>query len=346
MFNIFKYLYMDQAGDDGAAGGGGASTILNSGDDADDDIKDKGGDAGADGDTGSDDGAGDSGGDADDGASGGSGDDNKAAWTDNWRERIAETIAGEKEGDAFDKELKRLQRFQSPDQVYNSFREIEKKISSGEYRRPLPKDADEKTIEKYRKDNNIPTDWNGYYDSMKDINLSEESKPILDDLLETVVHPNNLPPEVAKEMAQWMVDIDKARQETMAEEDKKAAQETEDTLREEFGKEYRPNINMVNNMLNRMPEAMREDFQNARFPDGRAIFNSPEVIKFLSAIERDINPAASIIEGNHAPGLTDVRARIEEIKKLMPTKAYKQDEKLQQEYRDLLSAEAKLSSRQ
>ncbi len=259
------------------------------------------------------------------------------SWPEDWRNQFA----GEDE-----KALKRMGRFKAPADVAKSYMELEKKLSSGQYKRGLPKDATEEDVAAWRKENGVPEKFDEYYNHLRELKIGDEDKPLFDDFFENVIHKHNLPPDAAKDVADWYYSLQQARQDEQHELDNTQRKEAEDALREEWGPDFRSNINVVNNLLSRAPEDIREGFANARLPDGRALFNSPEFMSFMAGLEREINPAASLTPNTSNPG-QGVEDRIGEIEKFMRTnrKAYNSDERMQGELRQLYSAREKLQKR-
>lgn len=356
---IKTYGYMEGAGGDGGQGGGsgggsGSGTALErmndggqgggSGDGG------KGGDGGQ-GSGGSGGGQGDGGQGGDKGGQGGGdGGQSGGKWGDNWRQQIAEAITGKKEGDEFTKELQRLERFTDPGAVYKSYRGLETKLSSGEFKKPLPDNATADDIKKFREENGIPLDWKGYYDHMGDIKVGEEDRPIWDDFFENVLHPLNMKPEVAKKVLEWQAGLAQDRMEVQQEEDKEAAIKTDDELRAEWGKDYRTNVGLINNVLAKMPETIRDTIQHARMPDGSALFNNKDFLQYLVGMEREVNPHGARLSGGQEATMDNIVARKAELQKMMANR--KSDYyvgpnaiALQQEYVRLLENEERLQSR-
>ena len=73
-------------------------------------------------------------------------------WSDDWRSKMAG-------GDA--KEAKRLERFASPKEVFKSYRAFETRLSSGELKSAMPKDAKPENLTAWRAENGIPEDIKG-----------------------------------------------------------------------------------------------------------------------------------------------------------------------------------------
>jgi len=68
-------------------------------------------------------------------------------WPDDWRERWASND---------EKELSRLRRFKSPDNVYRSLRSMESKLSSGFYQPVIGEGATDQEVAEYRQSHGIP----------------------------------------------------------------------------------------------------------------------------------------------------------------------------------------------
>lgn len=261
-----------------------------------------------------------------------------STWPEDWRARMSG-------GD--EKVAKRLERFASPDKVFESYRQLEAKVRSGELRKPLAEDATPEEVAAWRKEQGIPESFEGYYDGMKDIAIGEADKPLFDDFFQNFVHKNNLPPGVAKDAARWYYDLQQSRQEHQHEVDATQMKEAEDELREEWGGEYRANMTMINNLLSRVPEELAEKVGSARLPDGSALFNDPQWLRFMAGIEREINPASALTTPGARSDLGGIQDQIDEIEKVMKTNraAYRADEKMQGRLRDLYDARDKLKAR-
>jgi hypothetical protein len=278
----------------------------------------------------------------------------KSAHTDlpgNWRESFAKAATGgDTQGDAFQKELKRLERFATPADVYPFGRNLEKKLSGGEYVRKLPQDADEKAMQEWRKEMGIPSKPDEYYSKLGDLQIGDTDKPIFDDFFENVALKQNLSPEVAKATVEWYHELQKTQQEVQADEDLRHTKEGEDYLRSDdgWGRDYRANLNAVENLKSRMPKDVKEMLENSRYPDGRAIFNDPKFMMFLAQMERQLNPASTFVPSGTTNDIQGVEQRIAEIQKVITTnrKAYNADPRMQDELSRLLAAQELMQQRQ
>lgn len=219
----------------------------------------------------------------------------------------------------------------------------------------LPKDATPEQITQYRKDNGIPEKPEGYLDA-----LSPEVKAKLDDSSKGIITPylgliqkHNLSPTVAAEFIEMRQAEATRLQDARIAEDAVVRQKTEDTLRQDWGNNYRAEINNVNNLLSGAPDEVRNMLFNARTPDGTGLMAGPEALRWFAQLARTVNPY-SVPVGNDG-GLLDqkgVEARIAEIDGWMGAakgsenyKRYYENANVQAEYRQLVDAKAMLTKR-
>lgn len=259
-------------------------------------------------------------------------------WKPDWRDQIAKD----------DKTVKNiLGRYATPADAIQSAIEIRKKISAGEIKMPLPKDAKPEDIAKWRADNGIPESPDKYELKLRDgLSIGKEDKPIIDGFLKTM-HEKNTPPELASAAVDWYYGEIERQTEERAVKDKALASEAQEVLREEWGPEYRTNLNVVQNLLSTMPKDVAEDFQFGRLANGTPIMASPAAIKWLLNMNLQLNPHSKVVgntAGNPASAIDDQIAAIE---KTMRTdrKAYDKDEKMQQRLRDLYTAREGLKTK-
>jgi hypothetical protein len=266
------------------------------------------------------------------------------SWGDGWRQHLA---AGSTDAE---KELKQLERYESPEQVWRKARELETKISSGEFQAKLPKDADEKQLAQWRKDNGLPEKPEGYT-----INMPEgRDKPPEDDgflksFLESAHKNNYSQSQVDGAIAAFYAQVD-AHEEAMTEAEKAAEAKAEDALRQEWGSDYRANKAMAESLLARAPKGFRDRFMNGLMDDGTPIKADPDAWRWLVQMEREINPAATVVPGTQGDIGKSIEAEINEIKTLMADKSSKyykgpEAEALQARYRDLIVARDKLKEK-
>jgi hypothetical protein len=257
-------------------------------------------------------------------------------WKDDWRERLAG-------GD--EKALKQLGRYASPEDVYKKTRSLEQKLSSGEYRPVLPKDADEAVVKEYRAALGIPEAPDKY--DLKDVKLDEGDKALAAKVLQAAHGSHQTPDQVKATLNAW-TEIKAAAFESQAAADKEAQTKTEDTLRGEWGNEYRRNINLVHGLLDGAGSPnMKQNLLTGRLADGTPIGSSPEALKLLLGLALKDNPAGIVVPAGHAdPGKT-IDDELAAIGKVMKEnrKAYDKDDKMQARMRELIGAKERIKAR-
>lgn len=265
-------------------------------------------------------------------------------WPDNWRARLAGEDA---------KELKRLERLGSPQDVWKAYRALEAKVSSGQLKQAkLADDATEDQVAAFRKENGVPEKPDGYLDAAKDIvdklppDAQEGAKVLADRM-----HKINASPAVVKEALAVYAERQQEALQKLGERDNAARKETEDALRAEWGGDFRRNINAVNGYLDtQLDPDTKAALLNARGGDGNALFNNPKVVSFLLNAALEANPAGTVVPGAGASAGKSIDERIADINSMMGNRnsdywKSPKSESIQAEYRQLLVAKEKLQSK-
>lgn len=270
-------------------------------------------------------------------ASGGEG-DSKGFWPDDWQTRVAK-------GD--EKLSKMAGRFASPEALFDAYVAANNRIRSGELKAALPENAKPEEVAQWRKDNGIPEkpeDYDLKFES--GLVLGEEDKQYVDKFLE-IAHEQNMTPSQVKAAIEWNEANKEAQISARHEMDETQRVEALDALNAEWGGNFRRNVNMVEGLLTMLPESVRDDLAAARMPDGTAIFNNPDVLRGFAAIAHELNPAGAVVPAAGGDPMKGVNEEIDQIEKTMRENrtAYNKDEKMQERYRDLLSAREKMASR-
>jgi hypothetical protein len=260
-------------------------------------------------------------------------------WPDDWRSRVA----GE------DKEyLKRLERFQDPAALGKSYRELEKKLSSGELKPGLKPDASEEEVTAWRKANNIPTSVNDYKVSLPDgIVLSELEKPMVDDYKAFALTQNMTEAQVNANLGKYLAMRDaEAGQQYVT--DQQAYQQTIEIMRNEWGHEYTPRVNALRAFLTKTygPD-LGNQIGMARLPDGRVLGNVPEYLNATSQLRHELDPYATVMPSGTLNPQKAGEDRIKEIEGIMRTDAnkYWKTPELQNELAGLYEARVKSRDR-
>ena len=263
-------------------------------------------------------------------------------WGDDWRARLAG-------GDA--EELKRLERFQGPENVYRSYRELEARMSRGELKPVLPKDATPEEQARWRTEAGLPAKAEDYK-----ITLPEGRKPPAEDdafltaFKKSAHEANYTQAQVDNAVRSFYAEVDRQEQ-AMTAAEKAAETAAEDALRKDWGNDYRTNKNMAEALLARAPAGFRDRFMNGYLADRTPIRASPDAWKWLVQIEREINPASTVVPNTGGDLGKTIDAEITELKKQMGAPRGSADWKKYWEeggearYRQLITAKEKVAAR-
>lgn len=261
-----------------------------------------------------------------------------ATWPDDWREKLAsgdEALA------------KRLQRFASPKAVWESYQQLEKKLSSGQKRSPHPgEDATPEELAAWRAEVGVPEKTDEYYKHLQGIAIGDEDRPLVDEFL-GVAQETGLPAEQVKPMLDWYFQQAEATRAAREEQDSEVAAATTRELREEWGGDFKGNMTAVRNLLDLAPEDVRDTMYAARAEDGTPLMSHPGALRFLRTLAGEAFPAGTLVPDGNMNDLKPVEARIHEIETMMRTnrKAYNANTQVQEELRALYTARDKLRSR-
>jgi len=246
----------------------------------------------------------------------------------NWRDEYA--------GDD-DKFKSTLERFSTPAEMGKSFREAQATIRSGSFKEPPGEGATDEDMAAFRSANGIPAEAAGYMENLPDgLVIGEEDREIMGDFM-GVLHGMNVDPKVGHAVIEWYNGFAEDQQDQLADMDSAQHQETEDALREQWGGDYRANINLVGSLIeSTFGTEYKEVILNARDPEGRAIMNIPGVLEGLAELSRKVNPVAQIAAQGGDPAQT-LNDEIAELEKYMKDdrKGYNNDEPAQARLRQL-----------
>lgn len=262
-------------------------------------------------------------------------------WPEDWRERMAG-------GDA--DELKRLGRYKSPIDVNKARSAAEKKISSGPAK--LAADAAPEAVAAWRKDNGIPEKPDGYLAALpKGLVIGDADKPLVEGFLARA-HAKNADPAVVADMMGWYYEQQEKLAADQSSLDKKQEQEGGDVLREEWGAEFRANINSVKAFLDTAPPledgtALSGLLIHARLPNGKMFMNEPAAVRWFARLANDANPAGFISPASGGSQVESMQTELDGINKVMSEKPkeYFKNEKMQARWRTLTEAIDKLSAK-
>lgn len=273
----------------------------------------------------------------------GTGQGNGPTWPADWRKHLA----GNDE-----KEVKQLERFASPADVWRKARALEQRLSSGELKAvtPFPDKGTPEQQAAWRTENGIPESPDKYQVNLGEgVVIGEQDKPIIDDFLKSA-HASNTPPNVVNATLKWYYDFAEKQREARYEQDQQAKAKFEDTMRPEWGGEYRPNLNSVHALLDMAPEGVKDKFLNGRLADGTPIGSDPDTLRWLANLSRQINPITTIIPGSGANISQAIEDELSKFNGMMADRGSEywkgpNAEKNQARYRELLSAKERQKGR-
>lgn len=265
-------------------------------------------------------------------------DADKTKPVEDWRVKLAN-------GD--EKELKRLARFASEADVWKAYRELEKKKSSGELKNALPEKPTDEELAQWRKENGIPESPDKYELNFDNgLVIGEEDKPFIDQFVNKMHGANATPAQVKAAIATYY-EIVESQKQAVAEADIDFKDTSLESLREEWGGDFKKNVNAVAGLLQSAPDEVKEIFDNARTPDGKIIGNHPEIVKWLAQQAFEINPAATVMPNSVSNPGAAIGDEIASIEKMIAERAdaYWKNPKAQARYQELLAAREKIAAR-
>lgn len=261
-----------------------------------------------------------------------------ADWPSDWRERLA--------GDD-KKMLNTLRRYASPKTFSDAYFNLRTKVSSGELVKTLPENASEEELAEYRKSAGIPAKPEEYDLTLKDgLVIGENDKPIVDQYLKHA-HAANLTNAQVQQNLQWYFSAREAEQVEAHTRNEAKKEETATALRQEWGGEYRVNLNAMSGYLDTLGADAKQAILAARDADGTMLINNPAVVKALVQTAREINPTATVVAGTGADAARSIADEIAGYEKRMREdwNGWHRDARAQERYRELLGARERLKAR-
>ena len=227
---------------------------------------------------------------------------------DDWRLKVA---GGDK------KELKNLERFKTEADLYNSYKELQKKLSSGEYKRDLPKDATPEQVAEWRKERGIPDAPDGYELKLPEgVVLGDTDKPYVDTFL-AHAHSKAWTPSQVNEAMEWYVGLQDEQNAKVYEAEDNFRTQAEATLRQEWADGYKANLNRSSAYFHSLPKETQDSFNEARNPDGSRLIDSPALFKFFAELSQQQSPQGVLLPSGSAGDGPNVAARLAEIRKMI-----------------------------
>lgn len=209
--------------------------------------------------------------------------------------------------------------------------------------KPLGDDASEEDVAAYRKAFGVPEAPDKYLEALPDgLVVGDDDKPAIEQFVKAA-HEVNAPKPIVDKLLSTYYDIVDAQNEELIQRNEQAKEDGINALREEWGPEYRRNINVVNSFVETLPEAVQTIISEGTLPDGTLIGNNPEVLRWLASQALEANPLATVAPGAGADAGKAVAEEIADIEKMMGDKNSDywkgpKSEMIQERYRLLIEA--------
>lgn len=255
---------------------------------------------------------------------------------EDWRSQML-SKAGYQEGDDFDKALKQLERVSDMGVLGKNYLEAQAKIRAGEISNGLPENPTDDQMADYREAHGIPQTPEEYQLTLEDgLELGEGDEEVMKDVYQ-IAHANNVSPQVISDITNSMLKHEQAKVDARISQDGIDTQMSEKQLKEAWAGDFTTNLNMVKGLVNQLPATIKEQFESARMPDGKAVFNSPEMMVAMADWARKINPAATVVPNSNNPMQT-MNDEISKLEGMMGTPEWYKDIESQNRYQSLIEA--------
>lgn len=212
-----------------------------------------------------------------------------------WRSRaIAEVFGDEKDTDPPESKAEREKlaklagRYNTMGDALKALREAQRKISSGEVKPPLPKDAKPEQIAEWRKENGIPEAPDKYDLGLPEGTVLGDADKQVFDVLLGKMHGANASPDVVKATAAAYLELRETQTQEIHNRNEEAKGNVAAELGAEWGSDYRANVDGIKSLLGQADSSVAEAITSARGSDGIALLNKPEVVRWLAAHAREL----------------------------------------------------------
>jgi len=258
-----------------------------------------------------------------------------------WRTELVSAAFQDEEGKKRAQSM--LDRVPDMRTLAKNYVEAQEKIRKGEISNGLPENPTEEQIAAYREAHGIPKSPEDYkIEPGNGLTMGEDDQRIMQQVA-AVAHKHNIPESALNDMTSAMLQAREAEYEAIQNQDGLDTQQAERQLKEVWGADHTRNLNAVLGMVRTLPDSVREDFENARLANGRALFNSPEFMTWLADMAYKANPAATVVPGSNNP-VQSINDEIKALEKRMGTPEWYKDEDAQKRYQDLIDARERMNA--
>lgn len=236
----------------------------------------------------------------------------KANWPENWRDQLAGS----------DDKLKNLlNRYTSPDAFAKAFKELRTAYDSRKAKPEeveLPENPTEEQLAAYRKAKGVPEKPEDYeFEVEEGRELGDGEYAIFMDFAKHM-HERNIPANMVKEVSSWFLDYQEIAAQKAAEMAYEARQKTEETLRAEWGPDYKANVNMMANVLQEHLGSRTQELLSKQFSDGSRLGDNELFIRLMADVSRKVGGStAELYTTDVATSGKSLEVRRGELMKMM-----------------------------
>lgn len=235
------------------------------------------------------------------------------AWPEDWRDKLAG-------GD--DKLKNLLSRYTAPDAFAKAFKELRAAYDS---RKPakdetaeLPENPTDEQLAAWRKAKGVPEKPEDYEIEMPEgKELSDAEQEIIADFTKAM-HEKNMPADTVKVISGWFLDYEDMVAQKNADRAYQARLDTEEKLRAEWGPDYRPNVNLMSNVLQEHLGSNASTFLQTQLMDGTRIGDNEVFVRLMADLARKVGGSTAELYTTdvHTTG-TSLETRKAELMKMM-----------------------------
>lgn len=242
--------------------------------------------------------------------------------------------------------LKELGRYATQQDAIDALLEAKRTLRAGKIEKSPGKDAAPEVVAEWRAANGIPEKVDDYFEKLPDgLIVGDDDLPVFKSFAEAL-HGENAKPAVIHAAVKWYNDQAVAAAEARATQDVTFRDEATASLKKEYGGSFEKNLNIADNHIAQMFGLDQiAILKKARAPDGRMLFDIPEVVHGFLKAGLEIDPAATLMPGGGG-GQSALASRLEALQE-----KFKTDRKgfyeagHEKEMNDLLEATAKIKKK-
>lgn len=246
-----------------------------------------------------------------------------------------------------EKFAKQLGRYKTVGDAAEGWRNAIKGAQQKQQPLTLAENATDEQIAEFRTALGLPEEAKDYPVSYSEgFEANDIDKGILTSMQETL-HKNSGDPRTAQMMVQWYEDNQAQIQQDRNAEMVKVRDETQQTLRNEYGADYDGNIAAVSELMkSQLGEDGLSEILEMRFEDGTFLQDHMPFVKMMVNLSTEYYGSTSVVSGDVETTMKSIDEQIEELRKLQfdDSEKYYSDE-TQQKMAALYEQKQKLEQR-